>query len=30
MPGMNGKADPSWHYTGPSLPATEVSVLTTV
>jgi hypothetical protein len=30
MPGMNGKADPSWHYTGPSLPAAEVSVLTAV
>ncbi len=30
MPGMNGQADPSWHYTGPALPAAEVSVLTTV
>jgi hypothetical protein len=30
MPGMNGQADPNWHYTGPPLPAAEVSVLTTV
>ena len=30
MPGMNGQADPNWHYTGPPLPASEVSVLTTV
>jgi hypothetical protein len=25
-----GNADPAWHYTGPALPAQEVSVLTTV
>jgi hypothetical protein len=30
MPGMDGQSDPSWHYTGPPLPAQEVSVLTTV
>jgi hypothetical protein len=30
MPGMNGQVDSSWHYTGPALPAAEVSVLTTV
>jgi hypothetical protein len=30
MPGMNGQADPNWHYTGPPLPAAEVSLLTTV
>lgn len=30
MPGMNGQADPNWRYTGPPLPAAEVSVLTTV
>lgn len=30
MPGMDGQADPNWHYTGPALPAQEVSVLTTV
>jgi hypothetical protein len=30
MPGMDGQADPDWHYTGPPLPAAEVSVLTTV
>ena len=30
MPGMDGQADPNWHYTGPPLPAQEVSVLTTV
>jgi len=30
MPGMDGQADPNWHYTGPPLPASEVSVLTTV
>ena len=30
MPGMGGQSDPSWHYTGPALPAQEQSVLTTV
>jgi hypothetical protein len=30
MPGMDGQADTNWHYTGPPLPAQEVSVLTTV
>jgi hypothetical protein len=30
MPGMNGQVDSSWHYTGPALPATEVSVMTRV
>jgi hypothetical protein len=30
MPGMDGQSDPSWHYSGPALPAQEVSVLTTV
>jgi len=30
MPGMNGHAYPNWHYTGPPLPAAEVSLLTTV
>jgi hypothetical protein len=30
MPGMDGQADPSWHYAGPPLPAQETSVLTTV
>ena len=30
MPGINGQADTSWHYTGPALPAQEQSVLTTV
>lgn len=30
MPGMGGQADPSWHYTGPPLPAQEQAVLTTV
>lgn len=30
MPGMGGKSDPSWHYTGPALPSKEQSVLTTV
>jgi hypothetical protein len=30
MPGMGGKSDPSWHYTGPALPGQEQSVLTTV
>ena len=30
MPGMNGLADPSWHYDGPALPAPEQAVLTTV
>jgi hypothetical protein len=30
MPGMDGQADPNWHYTGPPLPAQEASVLTTV
>ncbi len=30
MPGMGGRSDPDWHYTGPPLPAQEQSVLTTV
>ena len=30
MPGMDGQADPNWHYTGPPLPAQETSVLTSV
>jgi len=30
MPGMGGQSDPSWHYTGPPLPAQEQSVLATV
>ena len=30
MPGMDGQADPNWHYTGPQLPAQETSVLTSV
>lgn len=30
MPGMNGQADPNWHYNGPPLPAQEDSVLTSV
>jgi hypothetical protein len=30
MPGMNGTADPNWHYTGPPLPSGERSVLATV
>jgi hypothetical protein len=30
MPGMNGQPDTSWHYTGPALPAQEVSTLMTV
>jgi hypothetical protein len=30
MPGMDGTADPNWHYTGPPLPAPERSVLATV
>jgi len=30
MPGMGGQSDPSWHYTGPALPAQEQAVLTTV
>jgi hypothetical protein len=30
MPGMNGAADSSWHYSGPALPQQEQAVLTTV
>jgi hypothetical protein len=30
MPGMNGQPYPNWHYTGPPLPAPEVSLLTAV
>ncbi len=30
MPGMDGTADPNWHYTGPPLPSQEQAVLTTV
>jgi hypothetical protein len=30
MPGMDGNADPGWHYTGPPLPAQEQATLTTV
>jgi hypothetical protein len=30
MPGMDGTADPGWHYTGPALPSQEQAALTTV